>query len=134
VFITDPHGVFELVLFLLIYEAVKGPSNTPNVRAPGGGQNGNCLGICYVSCTCEDDVWQVKVHITVPHVSEAPFSVGSVWISQPGLGIDRRGGSIISVIIYVSWFLLDWVVEFFLSFFMLHILTSFNSSFLPYIQ
>jgi hypothetical protein len=34
---------------------------------------------------------QVKVHITVPHVTEAPFSVGSVWSGQPTLGIDRRG-------------------------------------------
>ena len=34
---------------------------------------------------------QVKVHITVPHVTEAPFSVGSVWSGQATLGIDRRG-------------------------------------------
>ena len=38
---------------------------------------------------------QVKVHITVPHVSEAPFSVGSVWRGETSLplGLDRRGSN-----------------------------------------
>ena len=34
------------------------------------------------------------MHITVPHVTEAPFSVGSVWSGQPTLGMERRGSLI----------------------------------------
>ena len=61
VFISDPHGVFELVLFLLIYEAVKGTSSSSNTRAAASSlSNGSNVGICYVSCTCEEDVWQVS--------------------------------------------------------------------------
>ena len=56
VFITDPHGVLELVLFLLIYEAVKGTSNSSSSNSTNDNSN---LGICYVSCTCDEEVWQV---------------------------------------------------------------------------
>ena len=61
IFITDPNGVFELVLFLLIYEAVKGSSNDSKSRTPTNNQNNyDNLGVCYVSCTCDEGVWQVR--------------------------------------------------------------------------
>ena len=64
IFITDPHGVFELILFLLIYEAVRGSSSNSKSRgAPNNQNNYNNLGVCYVSCTCDEGIWQVRIDI-----------------------------------------------------------------------
>jgi hypothetical protein len=75
VFITDPQGVFELVLFLLIYDAIKDSNN---------GNNDN-LTICYVACVCENNNWEVQVSTTSFSTLPPPssnYSVGSVFRSQ----------------------------------------------------
>ena len=80
ILITGPQGVFEMILFFLVFEAVASmdlsvksglknglKNNMKNGVKTGAMRGFGSTGICYVSCSCDGgDVWVMRVYVTLP--------------------------------------------------------------------